>query len=217
MIIFDFDGTLVNTIVDVGICFNQALKANGYPAHPLEHIETLAGGTLDRIVQKLLPHGKASPENVELVKLSYQDLYLKSEKPHTKPYDGIVQVLKNCAESGYQTAVNSNKKQHLLEDMVTKQFPSHVFDAVVGYQELCPPKPDPWGVNHICDICGCPVARCVYVGDNQSDIDTAANAGIPCIFVEWGQGSADARSDPRIWKTVSNAGQLWQKIREAEM
>lgn len=107
-------------------------------------------------------------------------------------------------------AINSNKGQLLLDDMVNKLFPEDLFDAVVGYLEAYPSKPDPYGVDMICAQCNCERMDAIYVGDGKSDIDTAANAGIPCIFVTWGQGSKQDLEDPRITRKVETVCQLAQ-------
>lgn len=208
LVIFDFDGTLVDTITDVGICFNEALRQNGLPQHPLERFGSFAGGNLETVVSKMLQPGQVTEENITRVKTVYRGLYLDSDKPNTKPYPGIMPLLDELKKNGFLLAVNSNKGQALLDDMVGKMFPAGFFDAVVGYQEERPSKPDPYGVELICRVCGCTLADAVYVGDGKSDLDTAANAGIPCVFVLWGQGSPADRADSRAAARAEDSGQL---------
>ena len=189
LVIFDFDGTLVDTITDVGICFNMALRESGLPEHPLENFGRFAGGNLETVVSKMLPKGQVTEDNINRVKTKYRELYLKSCKPNSKPYAGIMQLLYELKSSGCKVAVNSNKGQMLLDDMVEKIFPKNFFDSVVGYLESRPSKPDPYGVQLIAKQCGCTLNDVVYIGDGESDVRTAQNAGVPCIFVSWGQGS----------------------------
>ena len=206
LFIFDFDGTVVDTITDVGLCFNEALRQNDLPQHPLKRFDSFVGGNLETVVSRMLPLGAVTEENITKVKTLYRSLYLASTKPNTKPYPGMMELLAGLKGAGALLAVNSNKGQQLLNDMVDKLFPAGFFDAVVGYQEDRPSKPDPYGVNMICKICGCTDA--VYIGDGKSDLDTAENAGIPCVLVLWGQGSKADREDPRAVARVNTTEEL---------
>ena len=188
LIIFDFDGTLVDTITDVGICFNEALKFCDLPQHPLENFGKFAGGNLETVVSKLLPQGWVTEENIARVKTKYREVYMNSKKANTFPYPGVWEMLQDLKTQGFLLAINSNKGQVLLDDMVAKLFPGDFFDSVVGYLETRPSKPDPYGVKMITQECGCQIDQTIYVGDGISDVQTAINAGIPCAFVTWGQG-----------------------------
>lgn len=196
--IFDFDGTVVDTITDVAICFNESLRLHGFPQHSLEKYSKFVGGNLETVVSRLLPQGQVSDENISRVKLTYRELYLNSSKPNTKPYPGMTGLLEELKANGVKIAVNSNKGQALLDHMIGSMYPLGYFDAVVGYLETRPSKPDPYGVDMICKACGCTRQDAVYIGDGRSDIDTASNAGIPCVFVTWGQGTEQDQSDARV-------------------
>lgn len=208
LIILDFDGTLVDTLTDVALCFNEALRQTGYPQHPLEAFAGFVGGNLETVVSRMLPPDRCTTDDIDRVKTRYRELYLSSSKPNTKPYPGMMELLQELKRRGYALAVNSNKGQVLLDNMVDKMFPSHFFDAVVGYQEDRPSKPDPDGVRRICDSCHLPMEQAVYVGDGASDIATAANAGIPCVFVLWGQGTEQDRTDSRVYRCVQTPEEL---------
>ena len=188
LVIFDFDGTLADTVEDVALCFNEALNQCGFPMHTIEEICDLVGGNLEVIISKLLPSRQASTENIDRVKKLYREIYYKSPKRNTHLYPGIMELLQELKKRNVQLAVNSNKGQDLLEQMVEKMFPEGIFDVVVGYSEKYPPKPDPCGVDMILEKCSCTAAETVYIGDGMSDIKTAQNAGVACIFVAWGQG-----------------------------
>lgn len=212
LFIFDFDGTAVDTITDVGICFNEALRLHGFPQHSLENIGSMVGGNLETVVSRMLPQDQITTENIDAVKTTYRMLYLESKKPNTMPYPGVRELLDDLKAAGAKLAVNSNKGQVLLDDMVGKMFPAGYFDSVVGYLETRPSKPDPYGVDMICRECSCCREDAVYIGDGKSDIDTAANAGIPCVYVTWGQGTDKDQADPRIACVVENTGQLKQVL-----
>ncbi|MCI2047549.1 MAG: HAD family hydrolase [Faecalibacterium sp.] len=208
LIIFDFDGTLADTLTDVALCFNEALRQNGFAPHPLAAFGGFVGGNLETVVSRMLPPGAVTPENIDRVKLCYRALYLHSKKPNTAPYPGIPALLEKLRAAGRILAVNSNKGQKLLDDMVEKTFPQGTFAAVVGYEESRPSKPDPAGIDEICRACGLARADAVYVGDGQSDVDTAVRAGIPCVFVAWGQGDHALAAAPGVAAAADAAQQL---------
>lgn len=208
LIIWDFDGTAVDTITDVAISFNEALRSNGFPEHPIKAFDRFVGGDLETVVSRMLPQGQITEDNITRVKTLYRKLYLASDKPNTKPYPGMMELMCELKEKGYRQAINSNKGQMLLDDMVSRMFPQGFFDAVVGYEESRPSKPDPYGVRMICQGCKMDISDAVYIGDGKSDIATAANAGIPCVFVTWGQGKPEDRNDVRIACVVENSDQL---------
>lgn len=216
LIIFDFDGTLVDTLTDVALCFNEALHRSGFPQHPLEAFSGFVGGNLETVVSRMLPPDQCVENNICRVKNIYRELYLASSKPNTKPYPGIMELLQQLKRQGYTLAINSNKGQLLLDDMVAKMFPPQFFDAVIGYQENFPSKPSPDGVYRICKICSLPLEQSIYVGDGASDIATAANAGIPCLFVLWGQGTENDRKDTRVYQYVRTTEDLQALLTKKE-
>lgn len=208
VIIFDFDGTLVDTVNDVAVCFNKALESCGFPTHPVAEFGRFAGGNLETVVSKMLPEDARNEGNIDAVKNVYRKLYFQSDKPNTKPYPGMDGLLKELKGSGLRIAVNSNKGQLLLDDIVRQLFPPDYFDSVIGYAEDRPSKPDPYGVDEICRQCGCTRGEAAYVGDGETDLATAAYAGIPCVFVTWGQGDHMLAQDPRVYKAVNNVNEL---------
>ena len=208
--IFDFDGTLVNTIRDVAICLNMALALHGFPEHSVVEIEKLVGSKLEVIIEKLLPNGNRHASIIELIKNDYINLYFKSEKSNSKIYPGVVTLLVKLKEKGFYLAVHSNKKQVLLNDMVKKLFCTDIFDVVLGYTDFMPPKPDPSGVEYICNLLE--TKNAVYIGDTVQDIITASNACIPCIAVTWGSGhfNKDDQREGTIY--VEDVTQLKREI-----
>ena len=197
LVIFDFDGTLVDTIQDVAICFNEALRFYGFPEWTLDDMCTLIGGDLETIVSKLLPKNEVSRTNIDNVKAKYRELYLAYDKPNSLPYPGIMDMLNELKQKNIKIAVNSNKGQMLLDNMVSKIFGHAFFDCVVGYSEERPSKPDPFGVELILKETNIEREMAIYVGDGASDIKTAYNSGIPCCFVTWGQGN-DVRKESKF-------------------
>lgn len=196
--IFDFDGTLVDTLTDVAICFNAALEQCGFSGYPVEQYAGFVGGNLETVVARLLPPGQNTPENVDRVKNVYRKIYQETNKIHTRPYPGILPLLLALKERGCKLAVNTNKGQMLVDDLINVLFPAGLFAKIVGYVETRPSKPDPFGIDLICTACGASRQTVIYVGDGKSDIDTAANAAVPIFLVDWGQGTLEDKTDPRV-------------------
>ena len=187
LVIFDFDGTLVNTIDDVIICFNKALSYYGLPECPEEKIKRLIGGDLETIVSNILPPRQRTREMVDKVKQRYREIYIAYDKPNSRPFCGVRELLYQLQEANIIIAINSNKGQVLLDAMVEECFGEGVFASAIGYDEMLRPKPDPYGVMQICDKCHCMLKEVLYVGDGNSDRMTAQNAGVDFVMVSWGE------------------------------
>lgn len=219
LVILDFDGTLVDTITDVALCFNAALAACGLPQHPLASFDNFVGGNLETVVSRMLPDElKQNNTVIDRVKTAYRKLYLESDKPNTKPYPGISALLDMATAAGAKLAVHTNKGQQLTDALVAKLFADRDFCAVVGYDESRPSKPNPDGVHRICAAAGCTMQDAIYVGDGKTDIDTAANAGIPCLLAAWGQTKPEDKADPRVAFIAASAAEAatWLKGELAE-
>lgn len=204
--VFDLDGTLVDSITDVGLCYNEALCACGFPEHPLPDYARFVGGNLEQVVARTLPPDQCTEESITRVKTLYRELYQNSPKTNTKPYPGILELLQQLTRRGVLLTINTNKAQALTDKLMGELFGGFDFCAVVGYREEMPSKPDPVGVNGILAAQGISPSEAVYIGDGETDIATAHAAGVPMVFVTWGQGKA-CREDARI---AARAQAPWQ-------
>lgn len=185
LFIFDFDGTLVDTATDVVIAFQKAFQINDCVIPDAETIRGLIGEGLDEIVSRLLYYQNRRSEQLRIsIKNSYKEIYKNMEKNNTRPFDGITDLLNELVLDGNLVAVNSNKPEDLLNEMLKIYFPNIRFAGVVGYSEKYPSKPDPYGVLILKEKTG--EDSVVYIGDGLNDIQTARNANVPCIYVEWG-------------------------------
>lgn len=189
LIIFDLDGTLIDSITDVAICFNQALSEYSLPTHKLADFGKFVGGDLEQVITKMLPiEFKCDNDLIAKIGHRYRQLYSSSTKPNTVPYTGIVDLLiylrsKNCA-----VAVNTNKNHILANEVTGSVFPDFKFDYVLGSGGDIAPKPSRDGVDMIASALGVSIKDSCYIGDTLSDVLTAKNAKIPCFYVKWGQG-----------------------------
>ena len=189
--IFDFDGTLFDSIWDVLICFNRALAIHDFPPLTRQELIPRLGGDINQIVSLVLIDNY-SAENVEILKETYLNLYNSSEKENTLPFPDAHDVLRKLQDKNVLLAINSNRLNYSLNEFTGRYFSDIDFVAIEGQSKSSPPKPDPYGVNRIIGNADVDVGEVVYVGDSSTDIETAKNAGIDCILVRWGYGEKEA-------------------------
>ncbi len=214
LVIFDLDGTLVDTIDDVCICFNRSLIECGYPARSLAYVSSLIGLPLEEIVASLLPDN-APKNDVARVSQVYKKVYAKSDKPNTHPFPGVVDVLNALNSRGIHLAVNTNKAHEIALDVVNAMF-SGLEMPVFGYGKAGTTKPSPEAVFALMEMYGVASNEMVYVGDTIVDVETACNAGIDSIVVSWGQGDSSLYEDKRITSVVNDPQELLSAITQRE-
>lgn len=189
-IIFDLDGTLLNTIDDLGYACNHALEACGFPTHPIEEYPRLVGNGVNKLIERALPEGEKTEETVLRVREFFVPYYDAHNCDYTHPYDGIPELLATLQSQGHHLAVASNKYQAATEKIVAHFFPG-IFDIVLGERTGIPRKPDPQIVYDIEKASHSLPFRegmglGLYLGDSLVDRDTAANAGVPFVACSWG-------------------------------
>lgn len=178
-ILFDLDGTLLNTLEDLLDATNYALETCGYPKRTLRELRRFVGNGAENQIRMSLPEG-ASPEEVQRVLNIYKPYYTAHCQIKTRPYDGILEALAVLKEK-YPIAVVSNKPDSAVKALCAKMFPG-IF--ALGEVPDCPRKPAPDMVYKACRAIG--VDTCAYVGDSEVDVRTAKSAGVPCLSVLWG-------------------------------
>ncbi|WP_405305476.1 HAD family hydrolase [Methanobrevibacter sp.] len=201
--IFDFDGTLFDSIHDVLICFNRALAIHDFPALAREELIPCLGGNIDEIVSLVLKDN-STPQNVEAVKETYLDLYYSSEKELTVPFPKAHGLLRKLQDDGVILAINSNRLSDSLEHFVNRFFSDIDFVLIEGHNLVDPSKPHPWGVQKILKKAEVPPEDAIYIGDSNTDIATAKNAGIDCVVVKWGYGSENDWKNDYILESVDD-------------
>ena len=206
--IFDFDGTLFDSVDDVVICFNEALSEYGFPTLTRDEYIPCLGGNIDDIVLKLLG-SNSSPQNIESFKNTCLYLYNLSKKEKTIPFPDSKEVLKNLQDNGILLAINSNRLNYSLNEFVSKYFSDIDFVSIEGHNINCPSKPDPFGVNNIINKANVSSDEALYIGDSITDIKTAQNAGIDCVIVEWGYGDETAFNHDYPLKVINEFSQLY--------
>ena len=186
LVIFDLDGTLLNTIADLAVATNEALKAMGYPTHSEEVIQTFVGNGVSKLLERSMPEDKRTEENIALVRRHFMAYYDQHNADLSTPYPGIADMLSRLQEAGVMLAVASNKYQSATEKLIASYFPHINFVCVLGQRQGIPVKPSPDIVLEIMEKANVSRSDTLYVGDSGVDMQTAINAGIDSVAVSWG-------------------------------
>lgn len=186
LVIFDLDGTLLDTISDLATAANHALQCLGYPVHPTETIRTFVGNGINKLLERSLPEGDRTEANVMRMREHFIPYYNEHNADLSCPYPGVSDLLRWLQESGVMIAVASNKYQAATERLVAHYFPEIRFVKVYGQRTDVPIKPDPTVVMEIMEQAGVERNEVLYVGDSGVDMQTGRNAGVDTVGVSWG-------------------------------
>ena len=186
LVIFDLDGTLLDTIADLAESANYALKQLGYPTHDVETIRTFVGNGINKLLERALPSYEQTEENVIRMRSHFVPYYDVHNADLSSPYPGIVNLLEDLQAKGIQIAVASNKYQAATVKLVKQYFPNIDIVEILGQREGINVKPDPTIVFDILKKAKVSFEETLYVGDSGVDMQTAINAGIDAVGVTWG-------------------------------
>ena len=186
LIIFDLDGTLLNTIADLAAATNYALEQCGYPTHSPEAYPYFVGNGVTKLLERVLPEDMRIRTNIDRMRRHFTEYYEVHMTDLTTPYPGIMDLLTKARERGYDVAVASNKYQAAVTRLIEDFFPDIKWAAVEGQKEGVPVKPDPSIVFSILSACPTPKTKVLYVGDSGVDMVTARRAGVESAGVTWG-------------------------------
>lgn len=186
LVIFDLDGTLLNTIGDLAAGCDHMLQLRGLPTHSFEEYCSFVGNGIMRLVERALPEELRTPEYVAAARRDFVAYYIDHIDLYTQPYEGIIELVGELQRGGVKLAVASNKFQAGTDKLIKKFFPEVEFVMICGNREGVPLKPDTALVDLILDAAGVERERCVMVGDSAVDILTAERASIHSVGVSWG-------------------------------
>ena len=186
LVIFDLDGTLLDTIDDLATGANHALEVLGYPTHERATIRSFVGNGINKLLERSLPEGEKTEEHVMRMRSVFIPYYDAHNAELTVPYEGIPELLERLQEGGLMLAVASNKYQAATEKLVAHYFPNINFIKVLGQRNEVPIKPDPAIVKEIIEVAGVSNDAVLYVGDSGVDMLTALNAQVDAVGVTWG-------------------------------
>ena len=209
IVIFDLDGTLLNTIGDLAASVDYVMRSRNLPEHTDAEYRQMVGGGIRRLVDRALPEALAANEEyVDECVTQFRRYYVDNIDRHTVPYEGMCELLCDLQRAGVKLAVASNKFQHGTDRLVSKFFSDIDFVAVEGNREGAPFKPDPQIVTGILSRAGIAPERAVMIGDSGIDIRTAQAAGIDSIGVAWGFRFAEELYEAGAQRVVSQVEEL---------
>ena len=183
--IFDLDGTTIDTLNDIKESFNKALEEFGYPRKSRDEIRMGVGRGFRMLVNAIVPEG-VSEEKKEEIAARYKNIYRENYYKTSFAYSGMNVLIKELQEQGIKLAVNSNKSDEFTTELIRRNYPDISFVAVIGAREGVPHKPDPSTALEIADMMKLDPEEIAYVGDSDIDMMTGKNAGMKTIGVLWG-------------------------------
>ena len=205
-VIFDLDGTLLNTLEDLASAGNYALSVSGYPIHDTESYKYFVGNGIPILIERICPDGISKEERDKVYK-NFSDYYSVHCLDNTKPYPGISELLCELKGNGIKTAVATNKDHSYSVKLVKDFFGSNI-DVVCGRKDGFPKKPDPYSLNYLIDSFKADNKDVLYVGDSNVDMETAKNAKVDSCGVLWGFRTKDELSDSGALYTASSSDEL---------
>lgn len=195
-IIFDLDGTTLSTLYDIQGSVNIVLKKHGYPERNYDEVRLAIGKGSRNLIKECLPLNTPD-ETIDSLLDEYIETYGHHYDVETKPYEGIQELLNELEAKGIILAINSNKPNEYTNNLIKSHYPGNKFIDIIGAREGIPYKPDPYSANEIVEKMGFNKNEVLYVGDSDSDVKTAKNAGLKCVGCLWGF---------RDLKTLTDAG-----------
>lgn len=208
LVIFDLDGTLLNTISDLAAATNQALRFYNYSTHSDDAYRFFVGDGINKLFERALPEHERNEENILKIRNKFIPYYNEHGTDLSKPYKGIVELLKEIESRNIMLAVASNKYQSATEELVNHYFGNIKFIAILGQREGIPPKPNPTIVEDIINVAGVEKKDILYVGDTNIDMRTAKNAGVDAVGVTWGFRPKEELASHNPFALVDNAEEI---------
>lgn len=185
-VIFDLDGTLLDSLADIADSMNKVLTRLALPVHPYDSYRFFVGEGMETLVQRALPPDKCTPEIRHRALAEMEQEYGGNWRRQTRPYPEVPELLAELSRRGISTAVLSNKREALTRRAVAELLPPHHFQAVRGARAATPKKPDPAGALALAEELALSVTDFLYVGDSGIDMQTARRAGMFAVGVLWG-------------------------------
>lgn len=210
-IIFDLDGTLLDTLEDIAVATNEALTEFNFPTFPVEDYKFKVGGGFAVLVERCVPDGTSQVIQEEVLARLIV-IYDKQHMNHTKPYPGIINMLDTLQHNGVPIAINTNKKQMYLEELALHYFPGINFVDMLGQREGVPTKPDPIAANDIQKQMGIPHDAILFVGDTNVDMLTAKAAHMDSVGVSWGFRTVEELKENGATYIVDNAKEILEFV-----
>ena len=208
-LIFDLDGTLLQTMTDIAHAVNEALSRCGYPfSYSVEEVQRIVGNGANMLMKRALKEKGEDPEAFAAFKATMMPLYAEYQTEHTEPYEGITNALMFLQKEGRKFFVVTNKPHHLAQAVMAKCFPKGLFTLILGAQDGISVKPDPFQVNRLISVYGLKKEETLYVGDSGVDVETGKNAEIDTALCLWGYGNYTPELKEQATYLLSHPGEL---------
>lgn len=208
-ILFDMDGTLIDTLDDLGAALNYTLGRLGFPLKTRNDVQNYVGNGIATLVELALPKDKKGKKE-EATKI-FKAYYKEHLADKTTPYDGIVELIKTLKQKNYRLAVISNKIQNALDELVNHFFGDN-FEFVIGLRADINKKPAPDSVFLALKTMNIDINDALYVGDSDVDLLTARNAKIDCVSCSWGFKTREQLLSYGASLIIDNPAELWKLL-----
>lgn len=184
LIIFDLDGTLINTVKDLNIAVNFSLEKHGFVTRSIEQTTKDIGNGVAKLIERSIPDGRNNPA-YDICLADFKTYYSEHYFDYSRPYPQVLKLLIKLKAKGYHLAVVSNKFNEGANKLITHYFPG-IFDIIQGEDKNYPTKPNPAMINHVIETLHIEKEKCLYIGDTEVDYESAKNAGIDVVLVAYG-------------------------------
>ena len=186
LIVFDLDGTLLNSLEDLADSANNVLEQHGFPTHPVDAYRYFVGDGVRKLIERILPQEERTDARIEQCRQEFVAYYKVHMEDKTSVYKGITELLTELKKRRLKVAVATNKVHIAVKPLMEKYFPGIQFDSMIGQREGVPVKPAPQIMYDILKETGCEPSETLHVGDTATDMQLAHNAGITPVGVLWG-------------------------------
>lgn len=210
-VLFDFDGTLVNSLADLTCSVNTAMSGLGFPQHSVEAVNGMVGNGIPKLIERALPPDNRDPETCERARELFMKHYQLHYMDKSYVYPGVKELLTALKAKGFKLAVISNKAQEMVE-LIAEKMLDGFFDLVVGKQTAYPAKPDPALTGKTMAALAVSPEECAFVGDSGMDMATAVNSGALPIGVLWGFRTVDELTAYGAVHTVERPDQIFDIV-----
>ena len=207
-VVFDLDGTLLNTLEDLADSLNRVLQAKGLPTHALEAFRYFVGSGAAKLVSRALPPEARNDELCADCLAAFRKEYQQNWNRKTRPYKGVAELLDGLTAQGIAMAVLTNKPQHFAELCIREFLSDWRFTMILGQRDGVPMKPDPAGSQEILRRLDIPAQACLYVGDSDVDMTTGPNANMLPVGVTWGFRSEEELREAGAAKVIHHPTDL---------
>lgn len=207
---FDMDGTVLDTLQDLTDATNAVMTMHGFPTHPIEEVRRFVGNGARKLIECAVPVG-TDDAKISAVLEDFKVYYGEHNADATKPYAGVSETIRALRAAGVRTAVVSNKPDFAVKELARQYFPG-LFEFAVGEREGVRKKPAPDSVLEVMNAFDCVAAEAVYIGDSDVDVQTAGNAGVDGIFVDWGFRSVECLREQGAKVIVSDPAEITKLI-----